>query len=223
MENDNFNSDERNYSSDPFNNTTSSDVIDSRSFARLANDEDHSEQDWTRGTQYQSESYKRDSWNRSYVSEDNEANPRRLLLALIASIGTFVLWAVLSLIIYDINYLSFRNFIAAILPPICMIETFYKKNLRINKLEMFLLFVLNCILLYLMFYAIMARGIQKSFPEMKLSFLECCIYVSTLRYIQSTYKLYYTHLFWILGCNLFLCILVFVCNIITLKNQRKKR
>lgn len=219
MENDNFNSDERDYGFDPFNNTTSSDVIDSRSFTQPINDWNHSEQGWARGTQYQSESYKKESWNRSYVSRDNEANPRRLLVAIIASIVTFIFLAAISLFVYDINYWSTGNMLVSVIPSVCMFSTFRRINLRINKLESVILFFLNCILLYLMFHAIMARGIQKLLPEIEPSFWDCCKIVNAMRHTESLKEIYYTHFFWIMGFNLFVYILAWI----TQKKEGKEK
>lgn len=168
------------------------------------------EQDWVQGTQYQSESYKRDSWNGNYALRDNEANPRRLLLAFIASIATFFLFAMISVFVYDIDYVSTINACASVIPSLCMVGAFYRINSRINKPEMVMLFFLNCILIYLMFHAIMARAVQRSFPEIELSFWECCKFVNTMRHTESLKEIYYTHFFQIMGYNLLECILTWL-------------
>ena len=138
-----------------------------------------------------------DTWDD--YSEDKPRSFFRTLLAFFVSIIVAVVLALINVMLYDIEYISTMQFLMSMLPPAGMFTCFYYmiNKRRMEVVEGMMLIVLNEIISYIMFQAVMAHNVQKIYPE--ISFQEAWRFVDVMKAISEMQRIYYLHFAIIFG------------------------
>ncbi|MDE6851910.1 MAG: hypothetical protein K2J67_05415 [Lachnospiraceae bacterium] len=168
-------------------------TIDSRSFT-------HTEAEWERiqeratAVDYVDST---DSWND--YRERKTQNFFTVFLAILVSVIVAGVFVGINVMLYDIEYISTLQFLLSMLPPIALFTCFYymtgKRAMAV--VEGILLMVLNEIISYIMFHAVMAQNVQKIYPE--ITFMEAWDFVDIMKSVTEMQRIYYLHFAIIFG------------------------
>lgn len=168
-------------------------TIDSRSFT-------HTEAEWQRiqaGEPTVNYVDATDSWDN--YREDKPQSFFRTLLAFFVSIIVAGIFVLINVKFYDIGHISTLQCMLSMLSPLMMFCSFYfitgKKELMV--VEGLLLIVLNEIISYIMFRAVMVHNVQKIYPE--FSSQEAWKFVEVMKTFPETQRIYYLHFVIIFG------------------------
>lgn len=187
-ENESFEEFQKYQSFDSMPRTTSFAPIDSRSFT-------HTEADWQRIQEEEaSVNYVEPTVTRYGKQEKKPQNFFRVLLAFLVSLFASAAFVVVNVLVYKIEYFSTIQMMMTLLPQIALFYAFYFVNERyMTTVQGWVLILLNALLSFIMFYAVLAYNIQKEYPI--LTFQEAWRAADAMKHITESKKIYYIHFF----------------------------
>ena len=151
----------------------------------------------------------------SSVTPQYDSSKKSLPKALGSFLISIICYIVVSIIVmnvYDIQYISSYQIALALMPTVALFVVFYKISNGTNTTEAITLCLIDFILSYLLFYAVMANGIHKMYPTLTLK--ESWDSVDAFRHInKDTKNAFYEQLIYITGINCVCAIILAVENV----------